>query len=203
MSGHLLPSIARPSGTSAPRCTEDVLLSLTGRVALVGNATPAREFGALIDAYDVVIRFNNFRIAGFERITGTRTSYRCTSGWCDVEHRDEHVEFSPFTADVRESEHLAAFNRTNVRPVLTARTDIHPLIPDVPNPSTGLSLVQLLGALNIQVDVFGFDGFHSAHYWSAEPTFKTSHSRREFAILRSRPNVVVIGVNDTGERPAA
>lgn len=178
---------------TAFRYTEDILNRLRGRIALVGNATPKRAYGKLIDSYDTVIRFNNFKLAGFEELVGTRTDLRCTTGWHDIEARPGLIEFSPFTADARESGNLAAFNKTNHRPVVAARLDIHPFISETPNPSCGLALVQLLHQLGIEADPFGFDGFQTSHYWNAGQAVETSHSRRELDILLERTNVTLIG----------
>ena len=45
------------------------------RVAVVGNAPSeiGRKKGAEIDAHDLVIRFNNFRLKGFEDDYGSKT----------------------------------------------------------------------------------------------------------------------------------
>ncbi|MGV3754730.1 MAG: glycosyltransferase family 29 protein, partial [Verrucomicrobiota bacterium] len=172
---------------------EDLLQRIRGRIAVVGNATPKRAYGKLIDSYDCVIRFNNFRLEGFAELVGTRTDLRCTTGWHDIEHRDGLIEFSPFTTDSREASNLATFNATNHRPVLAARTDIHPLVPETPNPSCGLALVQLLHSLGMEADLFGFDGFQTSHYWNAGQKVETSHTLREMDIVLSRPNVILIG----------
>jgi 2-polyprenyl-3-methyl-5-hydroxy-6-metoxy-1,4-benzoquinol methylase len=176
-----------------PQHTEDLLASLSRRVAVVGNATPNREFGTLIDTYDTVIRINNFRLTGFEKLVGTRTDYRCTTGHSDIEHRNEHPEFSPFTANAIESAHLAAFNRANARPVLAARLDVHPFIPETPKPSTGLALVQLTAQLGLPVDLFSFDGFKTPHYWQRDTQFHTTHSHRELEIILRRSNAILFG----------
>ena len=173
--------------------TEDLLLSLRGRIAIVGNATPKQNFGEIIDAYDVVIRLNNFQVAGFEKLVGTKTSYRCTSGWSDIEHRNEHIEFSPFSKNSVESGNLEAFNRANGRPILTSCFDVHPLIPETPKPSTGLTLIQLCSYLEIPVDLFAFDGFKTAHYWEKGDNFFTTHSRGEMDFILNRAGVLLFG----------
>jgi hypothetical protein len=124
----------------AYKSTEDILQRLPGRVALVGNGTPLRPFGTLIDRYDTVIRFNNFRIAGYERLIGSKTDFRCTTGWHDIEHRNTHVEFSPFTEYAAESANLNTFNTLNGCRVVSAHTDIHTLLHGIPNPSCGLAV---------------------------------------------------------------
>jgi len=178
---------------STPQCTEDLLATFPGRIAIVGNATPKQDFGELIDSYEAVIRINNFRTAGFEKLVGTKTDCRCTSGWRDIEHRNEHPEFSPFHANAVESSNLPTFNAANARPVLAARMDVHPFIPETSKPSTGLALIQLTTQLGIPVDLFGFDGFKTAHYWQPDTQFHTTHSRSEFNIILSRPNVILFG----------
>jgi hypothetical protein len=188
-----------PSSEPNPVFTEDILLSLRGRIALVGNGTPLRPFGKLIDSYDVVIRFNNYRINGFEDRIGTRTDFRCTTGWDDVEQREGVLEFSPFCADSAESANLPAFNKGLKRPVLTAKTDIHPLIPESAKPSAGLSLIQLFQFLGLKADLFGFDGFRTPHYWTQTAT-PTTHSPSELEIILSRPNVVLI-TSAPGQEP--
>ncbi|HEY1171408.1 MAG TPA: glycosyltransferase family 29 protein [Verrucomicrobiae bacterium] len=183
------------SGTdlSALKHAEDILQRIRGRIAIVGNATPKRAYGKLIDSYDCIIRFNNFRLEGFADLVGTRTDLRCTTGWHDIEHREGLIEFSPFTADSREASNLATFSAANHRPVLAARTDIHPLVTETPNPSCGLALVQLLNSLGIEADLFGFDGFQTSHYWNAGQKVETSHTLREMDIVLSRPNIILIG----------
>jgi hypothetical protein len=47
---------------------------LSGKsIAVVGNARTIRERGKEIDAHDIVIRFNNCKIEGYEKLVGTKT----------------------------------------------------------------------------------------------------------------------------------
>lgn len=166
-------------------------MSLEAPIAVVGNATPSAAWGRVIDRYPSVIRLNNYRLDGFEHLVGSRTDVRCTSAWYDIEHRPGLIEISPFAADVRESENLAPFNAVNGTPVLAARQDVRPLIAETPNPSTGLTLAQLLDVLGIDADFFAFDGFRTPHYW-AQDQHVTSHASTELAALLSRPHVALI-----------
>jgi len=47
-------------------------------VAVVGNAPFARQYGGLIDECDVVIRFNEFKIKGYEALVGSKTTIWCS-----------------------------------------------------------------------------------------------------------------------------
>jgi len=175
--------------------TEQILLQATPPVCIVGNAAATHKFGSIIDSYATVIRMNNFRISGFEEFVGTKTDFRCVTGWVDVENRNEHLEFSPFTAEARESGNLARYNACNKRKVITARHDVRKYISEVPNPSAGFALVQLFDMLDIPVDLFGFDGFRTDHYWRNEKV-ETTHSTREIDYILKRRNILLC--NDRG-----
>ncbi len=183
---------ASPGGQ--PRTTEDVLESMRGRrIAIVGNATPSEKFGATIDAYDVVIRLNNYRLEGFAELVGRRTTHRCTSGWRDIEHRDGPLEFSPFAESLPESANVAAYNAARAQagrpPLLTPRTDIHALLPAVAKPSTGAALAALCARLGLNVDLFAFDGFQTPHYWAPGQAVRTTHNGNELTHVLRLPGV--------------
>ena len=187
------PSVppAAPPLDAAWRSSEDLLRTLPGPIAVVGNGVPVRDFGALIDRYPSVIRLNNFRIEGHERLVGRRTTARCTSGWLDIEARRGLPEFSPFTEDAAESAHVRS-HRAN-GPLLTARADVHAALPGFARPSTGLALVTLLSALGQTVDLFGFDGFASGHYWQPGKPLETTHALNEVQAMLSMPGVTLYG----------
>jgi 2-polyprenyl-3-methyl-5-hydroxy-6-metoxy-1,4-benzoquinol methylase len=176
-----------------PASTESLLLSLVQPIALVGNGHPGRDLGRVIDRYPSVIRFNDYRITGHERLIGHRTTARAVNGWTDIETRDGVIAISPFTANAVESAHLADFRRRSPVPVLHASTDVHTLLPTVTKPSTGLALAALASSLGLRVDCFGFDGFASGHYWDPRTTFATTHDRNEPQVLQGLPGVTLYG----------
>jgi hypothetical protein len=188
--GMAAPAVVTHKETKA-QFTEDLLIKLKGRVAIVGNATPFRPFGDLINSYDTVIRLNNYKLAGYEHLIGTKTDLRCTSGWADIESRRNCPEFSPFKRESAESVNLPKYEAANGG-IATPRTDIHPLILETPKPSTGLSLVELTRQVGLPVDLFCFDGFKSPHYWSKQKE-ATTHSTGEFAALLARQNAIIFG----------
>jgi len=178
-------------------CTEDFLKSLPQPIAIVGNGVPLGPMGPAIDHHPSVIRLNNYRLPGYEALVGTRTSARCTSGWQDIEVRGDQVErvfeFSPFTRNARESSALAGYEQRSGRPLACARTDIHALVPQVPNPSTGLALAALCNHLGLSFSLFGFDGFASGHYWNPGQPFATTHSSSERDVLLALRHGVLYG----------
>lgn len=164
--------------------TDDVIRQLRGqRVAVVGNATPPGALGCEIDGHDVVVRFNNYRTAGFEALVGVRCNIRVLTGWLDVEHREDRcLEVSPFLAAAPESANLERFNADNVRPVLAAEIDVHPALP-MARPSTGLAFVTLCRLLGVMPALFNFDGFRSPHYWEGQSEYFTTHGPEEHLFL--------------------
>lgn len=167
--------------------SEQLLRALTRPICVVGNGTPLRPLGRDIDAHVSVIRINNFRVAGFEELVGTKTTVRCTSGWKDIENRNEHPEFSPFTADAKESANIAAYALGNYVDILKASTDVHPLCAElgIKQPSTGLALLVLFELLEIPVTVACFDGFRTPHYWERKKgeTIHVPHEAEAIAML--------------------
>lgn len=176
-----------------PASTESLLLTLQQPVALVGNGCSDRRLGAAIDRHPSIIRFNNYRIQGWEDMVGTRTTLRAVNGWTDLEIRDGVVACSPFTRFARESEHLQSFRSRSVVPVLDARIDVHELLPTIARPSTGLAMAALMSHLGIEVHCFGFDSFRSGHYWAQGEEYHTIHSSAEVAMLGRLPGVTIYG----------
>lgn len=173
---------------------EALLLSLARPIAIVGNGMPARRFGPRIDGYASVLRLNNYVIDGFETLVGRRTDLRVTSGWSDIEVRAGVSELSPFRGDRPESAGLVGYRQRGARPLALPDTDVGDLLPDVPKPSTGLALVALCSHLGIDVDVFGFDGFRSGHYWDGRQD-RSVHGEHEREVLLTLPHVTLMGAS--------
>jgi 2-polyprenyl-3-methyl-5-hydroxy-6-metoxy-1,4-benzoquinol methylase len=179
--------------THAFSSTEALLQSLPQPIAIVGNGVPAAAMGAAIDHHPSVIRLNNYRLAGHEALIGTRTTVRCTSGWEDIELRGDVTEFSPFTRAARESAAVGRYEARSGSALLCAATDIHGLLPQIPNPSTGLALAALCNHLGLAFSLFGFDGFASGHYWNPAQPLSTTHSAAERDVLLALPHAVLYG----------
>jgi len=173
--------------------TEDLLRSLPQPIAIVGNGHPGRELGKVIDRHATVIRLNNHQLEGFKDLVGQRTTVRCTSGWQDIEARGNPVEISPFRAHDAESSHASDYAARSGTRLLTARTDIHGLLPGVAKPSTGIALLALCSSLGLEVSAFGFDGFRSGHYWTPGQSMKTTHSTHERDVILELPHVILYG----------
>lgn len=169
--------------------SEDLLKALSQPIAVVGNDIMKRRYGTLIDSYATVIRMNNYRIQGREADAGCRTSLRCTTGWPDIEVRNQYLEFTPFTYVAKESSHLSSYQNQGAAPVIAANTDIHPFLPDIPNPSVELALLTLMAKLGIKADVFGFNGFKTGHDRQVKTVYHKTPLSTERDELLKLPNI--------------
>jgi SAM-dependent methyltransferase len=191
---------AARAASLVPGTAEHRLVGLRGPVAVVGNATPQRDYGAIIDRFPSVIRLNNFRVSGYEALVGSRTSLWCTTGWLDIEPRPGWTAISPFRADAAESLHVAGFNARNGAAVIHAITDARRYIEGPAKPSTGLALAQLLSLLGLHADLFAFDGFQTPHYWSPDTSMPTTHATGELAALAALDGLTIHGGDDAAAR---
>jgi hypothetical protein len=140
--------------------TEDILLGLRGTIAVVGNADISKK-EQIIDSFDNVVRFNGFKLAGYEEHVGTQTTLWCTYGENHemVPWRTEWPAVSPFTRDSEESYQRASF------PDLIYTRTRQSVFRQVPIPTTGGLFVSLCAHLKLKVTIFGFDAFKSTHYY--------------------------------------
>lgn len=182
--------------------SEDLLRSLPQPIAVVGNGFMKRRYGELIDSYATVIRMNNYRIQGREADAGRKTSLRCTTGWPDIEVRNQYLEFTPFTHAAKESSHLSSYQNQGAAPVITANTDIHLLLPNTPHPSVELALLTLMAQLGIWADVFGFNGGKTGDDWQVKTACHKPPLSTEFDEILKLPNLRLFDDTHPDERPS-
>ena len=149
--------------------TEEVLLNLTGTIAVVGNAIPKKEYGDIIDSFDNVIRFNRFQIIGYEKLVGTKTSLWCIFGDCD------RVSFSHAISPFREDAHETVIPPFSIKMIYT-EIDVHKIM-GIEYPTTGVALLALFHYLKKPVSAFCFDFLESPDYFKPEiPQDKSVHA---------------------------
>jgi hypothetical protein len=153
----------------------------------VGNGELLCDFGTLIDSHDVVIRFNDFRLDGYEARCGRKVTHWCTFGQMASHplprrHRSGLQPLSPFTKDAPES---AGIDPKFRKRMAFAGTDYR--LQGFGRPSTGIMLLRMLESLGFEVDIFGFDGFLSGHYFNPAHIHDPDHIGTEFLYLATRP----------------
>lgn len=159
---------------------EHVLGLLRGPIAVVGNG-PILGRGHEIDSHPTVIRFNNFRIGGFEQEVGSKTDLWCVNCWEDVEPRQW---IGPMMTVYTFAEQRDRINRwLGMHPHMSvpsqSLTDAARAIKPS-NPSTGITILHSLAKMGRQVDAYGFRGMEGGHYWNADA--KMNHASEWEAI---------------------
>lgn len=170
-------------------------------IAVVGNGPSdvGKGLGKEIDAHDVVVRFNNYRIEGFERDYGSRIDVWVKCWADDVNHVMRHPGMSAvlYTRDIMDSGILARFARypeeemkdrivdyldEEEKRVIVSRMRAYP--------TSGAFFINRLSRVkNITVDVYGFAfiegderpsaGSFSTHY-SNDVSSEVAHRRDKF-----------------------
>ncbi|MDH4051220.1 MAG: glycosyltransferase family 29 protein, partial [Rubrivivax sp.] len=181
-----------PEAAFPPDSAEAFLLALPQPIAIVGNGSAVRPFGALIDSYPSVLRLNNYVVEGFADAVGTKTTARVTSGWTDIEPRAGVPELTPFASHRAESSAMGRYRQRGGGPLNMPVTDIGSLLPGLTKPSTGLALLALCSHLGLSVHAYGFDGFKSGHYWSGTID-RGVHVHDELAALLGLRGVILMG----------
>lgn len=178
------------------------------KVLLIGNGSSVMEYeaGPIIDSFDVVVRFNRFRIEGYESKVGTKTTDWVThdsapNAWM-AGKVDECYASDPEVLDSFNNVYIyiPAFkfqyeaNRISNLPNIKDNVQIidrsvEDMINNVVNfepawPTTGLVAITLFSTLYEEIFIHGFDGhdkkyqFH--HYFDKnDETRTTKHAWRE------------------------
>lgn len=167
---------------NSPACARVASVWSTPKsVVLVGNGPSLQgtRLGSIIDAHDEVVRFNNYRLTGFESDIGTKTTLWSTFGKgtkpADSEpprrvicvHENANPEGNPFEA-IRIPLAFYERLRTEIRAISK-----HPKATEV-NPSSGLLVARWLldnGCPHLNLagfDHFGKERSKQHHYWNPQ-----------------------------------
>lgn len=146
------------------------------RAIIVGNGVSVLdiEAGRLIDAYDKVIRINNFKIKGYEKFVGTETDilFTCTTDNYSINKVKEFSETIYCLCPLP--------NILNVTPKTIIEWDYvyNKVKPSINNltgyeyPSTGLIAIHyFVFTRGYDVSIIGFDNFkdgRAAHYFEPD-----------------------------------
>ncbi len=192
--------------------TEDVLQSLRTPIAVVGNGPIRQLYGERIDDHATVIRFNSFRLSGFEPHVGRRVTHWCIGGRPDLSLRRPGIHRLLETFRLRRSRGVVP--NSSIGPSTTIFTTnsfsmglmddwmqymkiepacvgdatlLHPLQSVIPFPSTGFVALYLLLLFQPRVSVFGFAGLVDGHYWNSRDQHFSRHlptAAQELAMIR-------------------
>lgn len=166
------------------RTVQKLFQSFSDTVLLVGNGM-MRSHRKLIDSYDTVVRFNKFRIEGFEEHVGTKISaIGFAAANLELEHTknlypvyEQYVDFVPLFAFSKGSdEYTGNMHLLQPRTRLFGAGDLLFQDPDV-GLSTGTSTALNLALFfDKEVHLIGFDFMQSGHYWKDSHIHSARHS---------------------------
>mgnify|MGYP003117239174 CR=1 FL=1 len=171
------------------------------KVLLVGNGSSVTEYeaGPVIDSFDVVARFNRFKIKGFEPMVGTKTT-----DWITVDSGTQWFNGKVEECYASDPEVISTFNniyitipkfkfehecnRINSLPNLQGNIQIiDSSVEDMINsivdfrpawPTTGLVAIQLFSTLYEEIYIHGFDGhdqkYQDYHYFDKNDPMRTT-----------------------------
>jgi len=138
-------------------------------IICVGNGS-IKNKGLVIDDYDIVIRFNNFIIHGYEKDVGIKTSYIVVHGQQPITH---NVDFL-----------LSPFNRKHNcnLPIISPDKDYRKNIGRL---STGATFLNILNTFKIDTTIIGFDGFKTKHYFDKQHVYSDAHNIDEVLFINN------------------
>ena len=140
------------------------------KVILVGNGTSVldHEYGCVIDSFDMVVRFNDFRIQGFEKNVGKKTDCWFT---CEDQHIEEIGSFKKVVLHTWQYDRSAFIKEFSKRGKfeITKKEDVDKIPVACNFPSTGLIAIHHFIREVGYVTITGFDWWEREehHYGDA------------------------------------
>jgi hypothetical protein len=169
---------------------ENILEKIRGKsIAVVGNGYLEEGLGAKIDAFEIVIRINNYNItAQCEKRTGRKTSLWCVNGSPAIYFRPNKYAIVPLQRDRATS---IATNFTHAQLVFSKNDYLDGY--SIAKPTIGFSMLVLLSKLGLPCSAFGFDFFQrTGHYWEPDCCHDLAHDatlNTEAQVVKSLPFV--------------
>jgi len=175
---------------------------------LVGNANFKKQYGELINSFDEVVRFNRYRINGFEKYVGTKCTIWVLNNKLTTDGRDFYRKNikNRLKAHPELKESIVITNKLHNLPILNkikSKYDNFQYVIDTFNinnskPSTGLVAIRYFLKKYDMISLVGFDFGKSNHYWGnfgASDVPGKAHcwdSEKEYVIQLVKSNKVKI-----------
>ena len=162
------------------------------KIILIGNGSSVldNKYGTKIDDFDIIVRFNNFKVKGYEKNVGTKTSYWFT--WClfNVDNliNIDTIYFHSWVKDKHRDKNYIEMIKllSNIVVVEYSLLDEIKLeIPYYPHKSfsTGLIATHMMLKQYKQVYLYGFDWWRSGlkhHYGDNHTRGRLHHPKLEY-----------------------
>lgn len=150
-------------------------------IIVVGNGGSIldKNKGWAIDNYNEVVRFNNYRIVGYEADVGTKTTiwFTCNCAERKIQADYKEIYFHSWQWDRNKVECYQKIKEVHPGLKQTRKKDVEYLKQQIPNYphqcfSTGLIAIKILLERYSRIDLIGFDwhtGEYPHHYGDNEP----------------------------------
>jgi len=157
---------------------------MSTNIIIVGNGTSLldKEYGTLIDSFDCVVRFNSFKIKGYEKHTGTQTNiwFTCAANSTHINSINDFDRVFVHTWHWGEDDRIfqKIAKGANI-PVVKTKRDIVHEIP-IKSPSTGLIAIHYLLKEYKSITLTGFDWWdRKDHHYGDREARGTLHKPKE------------------------
>jgi len=150
-------------------------------IILVGNGSSLldKDNGALIDSYNTVVRFNSYKIEGFEKHTGIKTNIWFTVNKGHI--KEVNIYEYVYTHSWERHEHKCQLTQDIKKYVPVKKIDYN-LIDSIPikHPSTGLIAIYYFIETYGFVTITGFDWWDKKeHHYGDKEVRGTLHKPKE------------------------
>lgn len=156
---------------------------MKNKILLVGNGSSLldKENQKTIDSYQTVVRFNSYKINGYEKYVGTKTNIWVTVNRAhknEIFMYDKVLTHSWTKTDCKLQNDLQELRKD----VEKINYDIINQIP-IKHPSTGLIAIYYF---NTQVDIIGFDWWYKEkhHYGDSEVRGNLHNPESEYKLIK-------------------
>jgi len=152
-------------------------------IIIVGNGTSIldKKNGKLIDSFDEVVRFNSFRIKGYEEYTGEKTTtwFTCNSHHIKEINSFKSVYVHTWEWDKNKCQLFKSFHKVRDDCIKTDRGFVRSSIP-LSTPSTGLIAIYMILQNFPKVTITGFDWWdREDHHYADKQIRGTLHKPKE------------------------
>lgn len=139
---------------------------MMNEIIVVGNGSSVldKENGKTIDSFNIVVRFNNYKIKGFESFTGIKTDYWFTTAvYADqVKENYKRIYTHSWQWDPEKDIHYIKFVNNGIFPIKTTYQEIVEMMNYVENTkysdySTGSIALWMLLKEHSHIYITGFD----------------------------------------------
>jgi hypothetical protein len=157
-------------------------------IIIVGNGTSLlnKENGNLIDEFDDVVRFNSYKIKGFEKNVGIKSTIWFTCNKYHINDINDYKDVYVHSWQEDAAKCLIYQELNNIKPCIKISKELIKSIP-ISSPSTGLISIYYFLKIYNNVTITGFDWWDNIrhHYGDKEQRGTLHNPQKEFECINN------------------